>query len=269
VTDRGPVPRETGRVDGATDLQPTAPRPGTLEAAPPEAVEVFPDLSKAERLAALLAGPGVDRGVIGPREGARLWTRHLLNSAVLSQACPPGSRVVDLGSGGGLPGIPLALARPDLEVFLVEPLQRRIAWLEYVVGELDLAERVHAVRARAEDASVRADVVASRAVAPLPRLLPWSARLTVPGGRVVAVRGRLADEELTDVAGWLVDWGLVDGRVARFGVGLLADPTTAVVAVRDERGGDSDITSVPGPPGRGRSTVGRAPRVGKRRGRST
>lgn len=230
---------------------------------------VFPDMDTARLLAGMLAGPGVVRGVIGPREAGRLWSRHLLNSAVVQEVCPAGARVVDLGSGGGLPGVPLALARPDLEVVLLEPMLRRVMWLQELVDGLGLAPRVRVLRGRAESAETRGDVIVSRAVAPLSRLLPWSARLAVPGGRVVALKGESAGEEFSDVSDRLVDWGLREGRVARFGERLLADPTTAVVAERDRRGGDRDITPVPSPPGRGRGAVRRASRVAARSRRST
>ncbi|MGH3539193.1 MAG: 16S rRNA (guanine(527)-N(7))-methyltransferase RsmG, partial [Pseudonocardiaceae bacterium] len=131
----------------------------------------------AERYAALLASSGVDWGLIGPREGDRLWERHLLNSAVLAELVPQGCRVLDVGSGAGLPGIPLALARPDLSIVLLEPMARRVAWLREVVTALGLTVEVH--RGRAEDPVVRAelggnDVVTARAVAPLGRLASWS-----------------------------------------------------------------------------------------------
>lgn len=257
--------------DGSSTGPPeaTPPEGGPLEEEPAEAALVFPDMDAVRRFAAMLAGPGVVRGVIGPREAGRLWSRHLLNSAVVHEVCPAGSLVVDLGSGGGLPGVPLALARPDLEVVLLEPMLRRVMWLQDLVGELGLAPRVRVERGRAGDATARGDVIVSRAVAPLSRLLPWSARLAVPGGRVVALKGESAADELSDVCDRLVDWGLREGRVARFGERLLADPTTAVVAERDQRGGDRDFTPVPSPAGRGRGAVRRASRVVDRPRRST
>jgi 16S rRNA (guanine527-N7)-methyltransferase len=230
---------------------------GSDDTVPVEALRIFPDVSPARRYADLLAGPGVTRGVIGPREADRVWGRHILNSAVVHPLCPIRSHVVDLGSGAGLPGIPLALVRGDLRLTLLEPMARRVTWLEEVVDLLDLTSRVAVVRGRAELTDVRGDVVVSRAVAPLERLLPWSARLTRPGGRVVALRGEAAGSELTDVEDRLVGWGLSGARVARFGEGLLADPTTAVVADRDERGGASDDTTVPGAARRRRAAAGR------------
>ncbi|MGF1645693.1 MAG: 16S rRNA (guanine(527)-N(7))-methyltransferase RsmG [Kineosporiaceae bacterium] len=237
----------------------------------PSAVAVlFPDPFPALRYAELLRGPGVARGVIGPREAARVWERHVLNSAAVHSACPPGSQVVDLGSGAGLPGIPLALARADLRVTLLEPLARRVAWLEEIVDLLDLRTRVRVVRGRAETEDVSGDVVVSRAVAPLDRLLPWSARLARRGGSVVALKGSTAESELSDVRDRLVGWGLERAHVARFGEGLLTDPTTAVVADRQERGGASDDTTVPGATRRQRiATRRQGLGPGRRGGRST
>jgi 16S rRNA (guanine527-N7)-methyltransferase len=236
-------------------------------AVPEEARAIFTEVTLVRRYADLLAGPGVVRGVIGPREADRVWQRHILNSAVIHPLCPIGSRVVDLGSGAGLPGIPLALVRLDLRVTLVEPMARRVRWLEEVVEDLALAPRVSVVRGRAEVTDVRGDVVVSRAVAPLERLLPWSARLARPGGHVVALKGDSAGSELTGVADRLGEWGLRAARVARFGEGLLADPTTAVVADRDERGGASDDTTVPGAARRQRAATGRGDLGPRRRGR--
>jgi 16S rRNA (guanine527-N7)-methyltransferase len=241
-------------------------RPPVIPAA---AAEFFPRPLVAAAFADLLAGAGVLRGVIGPREAARVWERHVLNSAVIEAACPPGSLVVDLGSGAGLPGIPLALAREDLRVVLLEPMARRVSWLTEVVDRLDLAPRVTIRRGRAESAELTADVVVSRAVAPLDRLLPWSARLCAPGGVAVAVKGASAASELRDVTDRLVEWGWKRVRVARFGEGLLADPTTAVVADREERGGASDDTTVPGTARRHRGAATGRGRLGSGRRRST
>ncbi|MEZ5093563.1 16S rRNA (guanine(527)-N(7))-methyltransferase RsmG [Nocardioides sp.] len=168
---------------------------------PPEAGSLFPGerLAQAIRYADLLATAGVERGLIGPREVPRLWGRHLVNCAVLGEVVPEGSRVADLGSGAGLPGLVLALARPDLEVTLVEPLLRRTTFLEEVVAELGLT-RVEVVRGRAESLHGRRtfDVVTSRAVAPLPRLLEWSMPLVGPHGVMIAMKGSSASEEIRE-----------------------------------------------------------------------
>lgn len=161
------------------------------------------ELPLAVAYAERLAGPGVERGLIGPREVDRLWERHLLNSAAVAAAVPDGVGVVDVGSGAGLPGIPLALARPDLHVSLVEPLLRRATFLTEACDALGL-DRVDVVRSRAEDLpNGEADVVVARAVAPLPRLLQWTLPLLRPGGRLVAMKGRSAGDELEAAAGTL------------------------------------------------------------------
>ena len=157
------------------------------EAGVDPAIALFGDrLAAARRFAEHLAGSGVERGLIGPREAPRVWERHVLNCAVVAELMPEGARVVDVGSGAGLPGIPLALARPDLHVVLLEPLARRVDWLREVVA--DLALPVEVQRGRAEDADVRrrwegADVVTARAVAPLHRLAGWCLPLLRIGGR--------------------------------------------------------------------------------------
>ena len=156
-----------------------------------------PALPAACRYAALLAAEGVVWGLIGPREVDRIWSRHLLNSAALSPLIPAGSELLDVGSGAGLPGIPLRLARPDLSVTLVEPLQRRVRFLELCCQTLVLSN-VPVLTARAEQLAGRctADVVTARAVAPLGRLLPAVWPLVRPGGQLLAVKGRQAEEEL-------------------------------------------------------------------------
>lgn len=140
------------------------------------------------------------RGLIGPREVPRLWSRHILNSAVVGEAIPEGSTVADIGSGAGLPGIPLAIARPDVSVTLIEPLLRRTTFLEEVVADLGLGN-VTVVRGRAEEKAVKKavgtfDIVTSRAVAPLGRLAGWSLPLVKPGGLMVALKGASAPEEI-------------------------------------------------------------------------
>jgi 16S rRNA (guanine527-N7)-methyltransferase len=152
---------------------------------PAVANEVFHDrLPLAERYVAMLASGGVVRGLIGPREAPRLWDRHLLNCAVISDGIPDGVDVCDVGSGAGLPGLVLALRRPDLRVTLVEPLLRRTDFLSQVVHDLGLDDQVEVVRGRAEELHGRVEfaVVTSRAVAPMPRLLDWSWPLVRPGG---------------------------------------------------------------------------------------
>ncbi|HEY0950298.1 16S rRNA (guanine(527)-N(7))-methyltransferase RsmG [Nocardioides sp.] len=165
-------------------------------------------LPLAERYAELLATEGVLRGLIGPREAPRLWDRHLVNCALLASAIPTGASVCDVGSGAGLPGLVLAIARPDLRVTLVEPLLRRTTFLTEVVSELELAT-VEVVRARADalHGERRFAVVTSRAVAPLERLLDWSMPLVEPSGELLAMKGSSAAVEVEDAAAALNRWG--------------------------------------------------------------
>lgn len=154
-------------------------------------------LGLAERYVELLATAGVERGLIGPREAPRLWDRHVLNCLAIGSEIPRGSTVADLGSGAGLPGLVLAVGRPDLEVTVVEPLERRTVFLAEVVTELGL-EGVRVVRRRAEDLHGREvyDVVTARALAPLSRLLGWAMPLVAPSGVLLAMKGRSAVEEI-------------------------------------------------------------------------
>ncbi|MGH4006806.1 MAG: 16S rRNA (guanine(527)-N(7))-methyltransferase RsmG [Pseudonocardiaceae bacterium] len=188
-----------------------------------------------ERYAGLLAGPGVGRGLIGPGEAERLWERHILNSAVLGELVPDGCRVLDVGSGAGLPGIPLALARPDLAIVLLDPMARRVAWLQEVVAELGLAVSVY--RGRAEDPRVREelggkDVVTARAVAPLGRLAGWSLPLVAPGGRLLAVKGATAQEEACRDAVAVRAAGGGPVEIVQCGGTIVQPPTTVIVVPR-------------------------------------
>lgn len=189
----------------------------------------------AERYAGLLAGPGVVRGLIGPGEADRLWERHMLNSAVLGELVPDGCRVLDVGSGAGLPGIPLALARPDLTIDLLDPMARRVAWLQEIIAELGLAVSVY--RGRAEDPQVRAelgdrDIVTARAVAPLGRLAGWSLPLVTPGGRLLAVKGATAHEEASRDAVAVRAAGGGPVTIVQCGGTIVHPPTTVVVVSR-------------------------------------
>ena len=200
-----------------------------VETAPAEATELFgAEFVRAERYVGLLATAGVERGLLGPREPARLWTRHVLNSAALRSLLPMGAEVVDIGSGAGLPGIPLALARPDLRVTLVEPMARRVAFLEYVSSELDLDVRIR--RCRAEElAADSVDAVVVRAVAPLDRLVLLTMRLLRPGGRCLALKGDNAAAEITAARRVLEHWAGARVSLERLPMGT----TTATVIVMD------------------------------------
>ncbi|MBD8507027.1 16S rRNA (guanine(527)-N(7))-methyltransferase RsmG [Hoyosella sp. G463] len=178
-----------------------------------------------------LATAGVERGVVGPREVDRLWERHILNSAAIESVIDDSMTVVDVGSGGGLPGIPLAIARPDLSVTLVEPMLRRTEFMEECQQESGLAIRI--VRGRAEDANVLkqaggADVATSRAVAPLLKLLRWSLPLVRPGGEVIAIKGASVHDEIARDAKGFKKLGVVDGEVQQCGSDILETPTTVV-----------------------------------------
>lgn len=157
----------------------------------------------------ILGSRGIAWGLLGPREGERLWDRHVLNSVAPADLLPVGATMADVGSGAGLPGIPLAILRPDLEVTLVEPLLRRAAFLTEAVHELGLDGRVAVVRARAEDHHGRYDAVVSRALAPLPRLLSWCGPLRKADGVILALKGRSAQDELTAAAREVRQHGLI------------------------------------------------------------
>jgi 16S rRNA (guanine527-N7)-methyltransferase len=218
-----PVPRETSPS--------SAPEPP-----PPLAAELFgPQLSLAEAYAELLRTTGLIRGLIGPREVPRLWERHLLNCAVVSDLLPPASRTADLGSGAGLPGLVLAIRRPDLSVTLVEPLLRRATFLQEAVDQLGLAN-VQVRRARAEELHGRArfSAVTARAVAPLSRLLGWSMPLVEPGGSLLAMKGSSAEAEVADAADVLQRWD-THAEVLTVGDSVISPPATVVRVVASDR----------------------------------
>lgn len=155
----------------------------------------FPHSSKEIlRYAELLLTAGIERGLIGPREAPRIWGRHLFNSLLLTPYLPEGATVIDVGSGAGLPGIPLALARPDLKITLLEPLQRRVDFLEEVKSELGLTFTI--IRGRAEESKGSYQVVTARALSATEKLLPQVWHLLSPGGAVVALKGSSVEEEV-------------------------------------------------------------------------
>jgi len=224
----------------------------------PAARSVFGDrLPLAEQYAHLLATDGVVRGLIGPREAPRLWDRHLLNCAVIADLIGRGSSVVDVGSGAGLPGIVLAIARPDLEITLVEPLARRCDFLVEAVEALALDDRVEVVRARAEEyVGPPADVVTARAVAPLDRLAGWCLPLARAGGRLLALKGSSAAEEIAEHQTAVSRLGGGAAVVRLCGAGLVDPPTTVVEIVRERV-----LAPARAPrPARARDTGGRIPR---------
>ena len=200
--------------------------------------DLFGDrLPLARRYAEHLATTGVEWGLIGPREASRVWERHVLNCAVVADLIPDKAWVLDIGSGAGLPGIPLALARPDLRIVLVEPLARRVEWLRSVLADLDLPIEVE--RGRAEDTPVRkrwegADVVTSRAVAPLHRLAAWCLPLVRPGGMMLAVKGVSAPVEVERDTQAVAASGGGIPRIEMCGMGIVDPPSTVIVVERKE-----------------------------------
>lgn len=204
------------------------------------------------RYAELLAGTGVTHGLLGPREPARLWDRHLLNCLAAADLVPDGADVLDLGSGAGLPGLVWAIARPSLRVELVEPLLRRSEWLESAVAELGL-DHVTVTRARAEElrGSRAVDVVTARAVAPLDRLAGWALPLLAPGGVLLALKGDSAPQELADAAPTLARLGGTGARMLHPGTGELG---ATVVQITAGAPPPAKRSARPRPPGRGRTT---------------
>lgn len=209
---------------------------GELSPAPQSAALCFGEsLDVARRYGEILAGAGIERGLLGPSEVDRLWDRHLLNSAAMAELFEPGERVADVGSGAGLPGIPLAITRPDLKVTLIEPLLRRSEFLREAIDELGLD--VVVIRGRAEDRVVREeagemDAVVSRAVASLDKLSRWSMPLLRTGGRMLALKGERAMDEVREHQRTLSSLGATDVKVVRCGVDFLQPPATVVVARR-------------------------------------
>jgi 16S rRNA (guanine527-N7)-methyltransferase len=197
---------------------------------PAEAAAVFgAALPAAEQYVRMLAGPGVAWGLLGPREVPRLWTRHVLNCAALTDLVPSPSALVDLGSGAGLPGIVLALLLPDVQVTLLERMERRAKFLTQCVADLRLGN-ASVLRASAEEVAgqVDADVVTARAVAPLGRLAGLAAGLVRPGGLILAIKGATADREVAEARPVLRRLGMREVAVVRVGDGKVDRAATVV-----------------------------------------
>ena len=193
---------------------------------------VFGDrLPIVERYAEYLATAGVERGLIGPREVARLWDRHIFNCAAPVVRVPHGATVADVGSGAGLPGVVWAIARPDLHVTMIEPLLRRTTFLEEIATELGLAN-MSVLRARAEEVSDQYDVVTARAVASLDKLSRWCMPLVRPGGMMLALKGRSAAEEVKKARGTLGRLNAGDVSIATYGEEWGLEVPTTVVEVQ-------------------------------------
>ena len=207
------------------------------ENTPAAAAEVFGDrLALAEAYHQSLATTAAERGFIGPKEVDRLWERHILNCAVIEDAFPRDARIIDVGSGAGLPGVALAIARPDLDLHLVEPMHRRTEWLTEAATEIGL-DNVTVHRGRAEEfhGSMSAPFVTARAVARLDKLARWCFPLTEDGGQLVALKGRSAEEELAATTKALRKAGLVSAVVSSHGEAVLEVPTLTVDCVVRQR----------------------------------
>jgi 16S rRNA (guanine527-N7)-methyltransferase len=202
----------------------------TPEVEPKEAQEVFGShIAQARQYFDLLVRDGDLLGLIGPRELPKLWSRHILNSAVVAELVEDGQTVADVGSGAGFPGIPMAIMKPHTNFVLIEPMERRANWLsEVVVPTLGL-ENVKVLRGRAEEAPLRNyDVTTARAVSALPKLLRMLTPLTVAGGQVLAMKGSKAQEEIEDSKSLAKKLKLDSFEIITVGENLLIDPTTVV-----------------------------------------
>lgn len=218
------------------DLPPAPPAPAAAGA-------VFGDrLPLAERFADILADTGVSHGLIGPREVPILWERHILNCAVAHEAFPQGAGIADVGSGAGLPGLALAIARPDLDLHLVEPMLRRTTWLSDTIAELGLGNcTVHRGRAEEFHGILRLPYATARAVARIDKLARWTFPLLQDRGTLVALKGSQAADELASQDRVLRRLGMVSAEVTSYGADLLEVPTT-VVALQVGVGTDSSTS---------------------------
>jgi 16S rRNA (guanine527-N7)-methyltransferase len=203
-----------------------------LEPEPAVAASLFGDrIALAQQYTRNLAEQGEERGLIGPLELPRLWSRHILNCAIVAPLLSPG-RVGDVGSGAGLPGLVLAIARPDVDFVLVEPMERRVAWLSEQVTELGLTN-VEVLRARAEDVrlDVPLDQVTARAVSAFRKLIPLTAPLVRDGGELVLMKGAGAKAEVDAAAKEIRKYKLHDAEVVILGEGVLDDATRVIRAL--------------------------------------
>ncbi|MCH8614087.1 16S rRNA (guanine(527)-N(7))-methyltransferase RsmG [Arsenicicoccus dermatophilus] len=232
-----------------------------LPSVPPEALQVYGDhLERAEAFVATLGTSGVEHGLIGPREVLRLWERHVLNCAVVAELVPPSVEVVDVGSGAGLPGLALAIARPDVRVHLVEARQRATDWLGATAAALDL-DNVAVHHARAQDVVGRIEVpfATARAVTRLGQLTRWCAPLLAPGGVILALKGRSVQQELSDEDAELTAAGVVAATVVTCGSWLDEPTTVARLRLADTHRPGVPIETVSALR-RGRAGKGRRPR---------
>jgi 16S rRNA (guanine527-N7)-methyltransferase len=199
-----------------------------VELEPASAVEIFgAGIDKARAYAAALVRDGDELGLLGPREMPKLWTRHILNSAVVAELVEPGKKVADVGSGAGLPGIPMAIAQPEATFVLIEPMERRSKWLQEQVDALGLTNvRVH--RARAEEVGEAFDIVTARAVSALPKLLRMTVPLTRDGGEIIALKGSKAADEIEESKKLQKKLKISGFEILHTGAKFLAEPTLVV-----------------------------------------
>lgn len=202
----------------------------TPEVEPKEAKEVYGEyITQARQYFDLLVRDGDLLGLIGPRELPKLWSRHILNSAVVADLVEDGQLVADVGSGAGFPGIPMAILRPKVKFVLIEPMERRANWLADVVVPTLGLENVQVLRGRAEEAPLRNyDVTTARAVSALPKLLRMLVPLTAPGGQVLAMKGSKAQDEIDESKSLAKKLKLDTFEIVTVGENLLVDPTTVV-----------------------------------------
>jgi len=205
--------------------------PAELEAEPPIAAVLFGDrVDRARQFTRNLAVHGEERGLIGPQELPRLWSRHILNCAIVAPLLRPGL-VGDIGSGAGLPGLVLAIARPDVDFVLIEPMERRVVWLEEQRDQLGL-DNVRIVRARAEDANVRdLEQVTARAVSAFRKLIIWTAHLVKDGGELIFMKGAGAPAEVEAAAKEIRKYRLSPPEVLTLGTGVLDEETRVIRSV--------------------------------------
>ena len=205
-----------------------------FEAEPAAAVAIFGDqIDQARSFAQTLAGDSDELGLLGPRELDKLWSRHILNSAVVAELVSPGDKVADVGSGAGLPGIPMAIARPDADFVLIEPMERRSSWMLEVVEDLGL-KNVRILRSRAEDVTEQDfDIVTARAVAALDKLLKMCVPLLKPGGALIALKGSKAAEEIANSKKLEKKLGISSFEILVCGEKFLAEPTSVVKTTLD------------------------------------
>ena len=200
----------------------------TPEIEPAAAESIFGDqIGKARLYFEALVRDGDLLGLLGPREMPKLWTRHILNSAVVAELVSAGQTVADVGSGAGLPGIPMALVQPEAQFTLIEPMERRSDWLKAIVQELGLTN-VRVQRARAEEVAEVFDTVTARAVSALPNLLRMCVPMTKHGGEVIALKGSKATEEIQEAKKLQKKLGIASFEIVRVGSEFLTDPTLVV-----------------------------------------